>query len=55
MQRFRNFPLTVDELIMLAEDNVCATSEFTSAFGFPLDTYLDKLPALLDKARVRAA
>ncbi|MDH3198152.1 MAG: NAD(P)H-binding protein [Candidatus Krumholzibacteria bacterium] len=55
LQRFRNFPLTVDELIMLAEDNVCATSEFTSAFGFPLDTYLDKLPALLDKARVRAA
>ena len=55
LQGLRGFPLTVDELVMLTEDNVCATSEFTSAFGFPLDTYLDKLPSLLDKARVQAA
>jgi NADH dehydrogenase len=48
-QRFRSFPLTLEELYLLLEDNVCDASAFTSAFGVTLDTYVDKIPSLCPK------
>jgi len=55
LQRFRGFPLSVDELVMLTEDNVCDASAFASTFGVTPESYLSALPALLDAARVKAA
>jgi hypothetical protein len=49
MQRFRSFPLTLEELYLLLEDNVCDPAEFTAAFGVTLDTYLDKIESLCPK------
>ncbi|HEX5133137.1 MAG TPA: NAD(P)H-binding protein [Candidatus Krumholzibacteria bacterium] len=54
-QRFRSFPLTLEELYMLLEDNVCDTSMFTSTFGVTLDTYMDKVESLCPKLEERAA
>lgn len=45
-QRFANFPLTYEELLMLLEDNVCDPSEFVRTFGVKLDSYEDKIPLL---------
>jgi NADH dehydrogenase len=45
-QRFRSFPLTYDELLMLLEDNVCDPTPFTSAFGIALDPYEAQIPSL---------
>ena len=45
-QRFRSFPLTYDELLMLLEDNVCDASAFTSTFGVTLDPYEAQIPSL---------
>jgi NADH dehydrogenase len=55
LQRFKSFPLTVDQLLMLLEDNVCDTKAFTEAFGIELDPYLENLDALLESQKVRAA
>jgi len=56
MQRFKSFPLTVDQLEMLVEDNVCDPSAFKSAFGYSeLDSFDAALPALLSAMDVRAA
>ena len=56
MQRFDSFPLTVDQLEMLVEDNVCDTSNFTSAFGIEeLDSFEAALPSMLEAIDVRAA
>jgi NADH dehydrogenase len=56
LQRFRSFPLTVDQLNMLVEDNICDTGPFTSTFGIgELDSFTEALPALLDAVRVKAA
>jgi NADH dehydrogenase len=54
-QRFRSFPLTLDELYMLLEDNVCETAPFTSTFGVTLDSYEDKIPSLLPRIQELAA
>jgi len=54
-QRFRSFPLTLDELHMLLEDNVCDPAPFTSTFGVALDSYEDKIPSLLPRIQELAA
>jgi NADH dehydrogenase len=56
MQRFESFPLTLDQLEMLLEDNVCDTDAFTSAFGIKeLESFEAALPSLLDAVDVKAA
>jgi NADH dehydrogenase len=54
-QRFRSFPLTLDELYMLLEDNVCDNAAFASTFGVELDGYEDKIPSLVPKVYELAA
>jgi NADH dehydrogenase len=56
LQRFRSFPLTVDQLMMLVEDNICDTGAFTSAFGIgELDPFTESLPSLLKAVEIKAA
>jgi len=56
MQRFKSFPLTIDQLMMLVEDNICDTGAFTEAFAIDeLDSFEAALPSLLEGAEVRAA
>jgi len=56
LQRFKTFPLTVDQLMMLVEDNTCDTAEFKAAFGIEkLDSFEAALPSLLEAAQVKAA
>jgi uncharacterized protein YbjT (DUF2867 family) len=56
LQGFKSFPLTVDQLLMLVEDNVCDTADFQTAFGIDkLDSFEDALPSLLDGSETRAA
>jgi NADH dehydrogenase len=55
LQRFKSFPLTTDQLLMLLEDNVCDTKPFTDAFGIELDPYLENLDELLEAQKVHAA
>ena len=47
LQRLRGFPLTLEELLMMLEDNVCDTEPFVRTFGLTLDPYLDRLDELL--------
>lgn len=47
LQRFKSFPLTLEELYMLLEDNICDTEDFVSTFGVELDSYTEALPKLL--------
>lgn len=54
-QRFRSFPLTLEELYLLLEDNVCDPTTFTEAFGVTLDTYTDKVESLCPKLYELAA
>jgi NADH dehydrogenase len=54
-QRFRSFPLTLDELYMLLEDNVCDPAPFTATFGVTLDSYEDKIASLLPRIQELAA
>ncbi|HEU4365879.1 MAG TPA: NAD(P)H-binding protein [Candidatus Krumholzibacteria bacterium] len=54
-QRFRSFPLTLEELYLLLEDNVCDPTAFTEAFGVKLDTYTDKIESLCPKLYEMAA
>ena len=56
LQRFDSFPLTVDQLEMLVEDNVCDTEAFTEAFGLEeLDSFEAARPSLLEVIDVKAA
>ena len=56
MQGFKSFPLTVDQMMMLIEDNVCDPAEFQSVFGYDkLDSFNEALPSLLESTEVRAA
>ena len=56
LQRFKSFPLTVDQLLMLVDDNVCDPGDFQSAFGIDkLDSFNEALPSLLEGSDVRAA
>jgi NADH dehydrogenase len=54
-QRFRSFPLTLEELYLLLEDNVCDPTPFTEAYGVKLDTYTDKIQSLCPKLYELAA
>ena len=54
-QRFRSFPLTLDELYMLLEDNVCDPAPFSAMFGVELESYEDKIPSLLPRIQELAA
>jgi NADH dehydrogenase len=54
-QRFRSFPLTLDELYLLLEDNVCDPAPFVTTFGVKLDSYEDKIPSLLPRIQELAA
>jgi uncharacterized protein YbjT (DUF2867 family) len=55
LQRFKSFPLTVDQLIMLTQDNVCDPGPFQTTFGIELDSFIEALPALLAASHVKAA
>lgn len=56
LQRFRSFPLTVDQLTMLVEDNICDTGAFASTFGISeLDSFTESLPSLLNAVEAKAA
>jgi hypothetical protein len=56
MQGKKSFPLTVDQMMMLIEDNVCDPANFQSAFGIDkLDSFDEALPSLLDGLQSRAA
>jgi NADH dehydrogenase len=54
MQRFKSFPLTVDQMVMLLEDNVCDTGPFVETFGVELDPYMETLPRLLEERKAAA-
>ena len=53
MQNMPGFPLSYDELLMMLEDNVCDTEHFTSTFDVELDTYTDKIDALMADAALK--
>jgi uncharacterized protein YbjT (DUF2867 family) len=56
LQRFDSFPLTVDQLEMLIEDNICDTGAFEAAFDFEgLDSFEAALPSLLEAVDIKAA
>jgi len=56
LQRFESFPLTLDQLAMLVEDNVCDTGEFSKTFGIAeLDSFEAALPSLLEAIDIKAA
>jgi NADH dehydrogenase len=56
MQRFKTFPLTEDQLLMLVEDNICDTGAFSTAFGIDeLESFEAALPTLLNAVDVKAA
>ena len=54
-QRFRSFPLTSDELVMLLEDNSCETEHFTTTFGVTLDPYESQIASLCPQMQEQAA
>ncbi len=55
-QRFKSFPLTVDQLMLLVEDNVCDATEYKNTFGIAeMDSFRDALPSLLEAARLETA
>ncbi len=56
MQGFEKFPLTMDQLLMLSEDNICDPGGFQSTFDIEnLDSFTESLPSLLDGVSARAA
>ena len=46
LQRFRSFPLTVDQLRMLLEDNVCDIDPFVKTFGVVPASFRQAIPAM---------
>lgn len=46
LQRFQSFPLTVDQLSMLGEDNVCETDSFAKTFGVTPVSFRQAIPAM---------
>lgn len=48
MERFPGFPITSDQLTMLAEDNVCDTGEAERVFRFKPESFVAELPLLLE-------
>jgi len=47
MQRFTFFPLTVDQMKMLSEDNVCEIDPFVKAFQLQPKSFVEALPGLV--------
>lgn len=54
LQRFRSFPLTYEELLLMLEDNVADTDLFASTFDITLDSYTDKMAGLVGAALERS-
>jgi uncharacterized protein YbjT (DUF2867 family) len=46
LQRFRSFPLTVDELRMLSEDNICEIEPYVKTFGITPVSFRESMRAL---------
>ena len=46
LQRFKSFPLTVDQLRMLSVDNVCEIDPYVKAFELEPKSFSNALPAL---------
>jgi NADH dehydrogenase len=46
LQRFKSFPLTVDQLRMLSVDNVCEIDPYVKAFGLEPQSFSSAIPAL---------
>jgi uncharacterized protein YbjT (DUF2867 family) len=46
LQRFQSFPLTVDQLKMLAEDNVCEIDPYVKTFGVTPASFRQAIPAM---------
>lgn len=46
LQRFRSFPLTVDELRMISEDNVCEIDHFVKTFRVEPSSFRQAIPAM---------
>jgi len=55
MQRFAFFPVTVDQLKMLSEDNTCNNLPFVKTFGVQPKSFKDALPQLATAAAKAAA
>jgi NADH dehydrogenase len=47
LQGFPDFPLTMDQLAMLREDNICDVSPFARAFNITPQSFLKALPGLV--------
>ncbi|MCZ6767511.1 MAG: NAD(P)H-binding protein [bacterium] len=47
MQRFTFFPLTVDQMKMLSEDNVCEIDPFVKTFQLQPKSFVEALPGLV--------
>ena len=46
LQRFQSFPLTVDQLRMLSENNVCEIDPYVKAFGVVPASFRQAIPAM---------
>jgi uncharacterized protein YbjT (DUF2867 family) len=46
LQRFKSFPLTVDQLRMLSEDNVCDIEPYVETFGIKPRSFREAIPAM---------
>jgi len=51
LQRFRSFPLTLDELRMLSEDNICEIEPYVKAFGIAPVSFRESMRALFEQGR----
>jgi uncharacterized protein YbjT (DUF2867 family) len=49
LQRFKSFPLTVDQLRMLAEDNVCEIDPYVKTFNLQPASFSKAIPGIFGK------
>ena len=47
LQGIPDFPLTMDQLAMLQEDNTCDTVQYTRVFSITPQSFLNTLPTLV--------
>jgi NADH dehydrogenase len=47
LQRFPSFPLTVDQIRMLSEDNVCEIDRYVKTFHVEPKSFVQALPSLV--------
>jgi NADH dehydrogenase len=50
LQRFQSFPLTLDQLRMLSEDNVCEADAWAKAFGVVPQSFCEAIPRMFGQA-----